>query len=110
MKKLLVNLIFLLIWSSAFPQGKVPSGCSVITISKGDSVFFGGNDDYINPDQYYWVEPGDSSRYGVIWIGTPDNPQQGVNEKGLAYDANGLPRFEVNPHTERIACQRRILP
>ena len=80
----------------------IPSGCSVITLSKGGAVFFGGNDDYINPDQYYWVEPGDSSRYGVIWIGLPDNPQQGVNEKGLAYDSNGLPRFEVNPHTERI--------
>ena len=78
------------------------NGCTVITISKGDSVFFGGNDDYNNPDSYYWVEPGDSSKYGVIWIGTPDNPQQGVNEKGLAYDANGLPRFDVNPHTERI--------
>jgi len=79
----------------------IPSGCTVITISKGDKVFFGGNDDYINPDSWYWVEQGDSSRYGVIWIGTPDNPQQGINEKGLAYDANGLPRFEVNPHTER---------
>ena len=80
----------------------LPSGCSVITISKGDSVFFGGNDDYINPDSYYWVEPGDSSIYGVIWIGKPDDPQQGVNEKGLAYDANGLPRFGLNPHPERI--------
>jgi len=80
----------------------IPFGCTVITISKGENVFFGGNDDYINPDSYYWVQPGDSSRYGVIWIGTPDNPQQGVNDKGLAYDANGLPRFEVNPHTERI--------
>jgi len=78
------------------------SGCSIITISKGDSVFFGGNDDYINPDSYYWVEPGDSTKYGVIWIGTPDNPQQGINEKGLAYDANGLPRIDVNPHKERI--------
>ena len=78
------------------------SGCTVITISKGDSVFFGGNDDFINPDSYYWVEPGDSSRYGVIWIGEPDNPQQGVNEKGLAYDSNGLPRVDVNPHSERI--------
>jgi len=77
-------------------------GCSIITISKGDSVFFGGNDDYINPDSYYWVEPGDSSKYGVIWIGKPDDPQQGVNEKGLAYDANGLPRFGLNPHPERI--------
>jgi len=80
----------------------IPSGCTVITISKGGNVFFGGNDDFINPDQYYWVEPGDSTKYGVIWIGLPDDPQQGVNEKGLAYDANGLPRFEVNPHPERI--------
>lgn len=80
----------------------IPSGCSVITVAKGDNVFFGGNDDYVNPDSYYWVEQGDFSRFGVIWIGTPDNPQQGVNEKFLAYDANGLPRFEVNPHPERI--------
>ncbi len=78
-----------------------PSGCTVITISKGEIVFFAGNDDYINPDSWYFVEQGDSSKYGVIWIGTPDNPQQGVNERGLAYDANGLPRYEVNPHTER---------
>ena len=78
-------------------------GCTVFTISKGDKVFFGGNDDYINPDQYYWVDPGDGDRYGVIWVGTPDNVQQGVNEKGLAYDANGLPRIDVNPHLERPA-------
>jgi hypothetical protein len=81
--------------------GEAPSGCTVFTISKGDQVFFGGNDDYVNPDSYYWVDPGDDERYGVIWIGTPDNVQQGVNEKGLAYDANGLPRVDVNPHPER---------
>lgn len=80
----------------------IPSGCTVFTIAKDGKVFFGGNDDYINPDSYYWVDPGDSSRYGVIWIGKPDNVQQGVNEKGLAYDANGLPRVDVNPHNERI--------
>jgi hypothetical protein len=102
MKKLILILTFNLFFLSAFTQEQVPSGCSVITISKDSSVFFGGNDDSNNPDQYYWVEPGDSSRYGVIWIGKPDNPQQGINEKGLAYDANGLPRYEVNPHTERI--------
>lgn len=83
--------------------GVMPSGCTVFTIARDGKVFFGGNDDYINPDSYYWVDPGDSSKYGVIWIGEPDNVQQGVNEKGLAYDANGLPRFDVNPHNERIA-------
>ncbi len=83
-------------------QAQPPEGCTVISFSKGDIIFFAGNDDYINPDSYYWVEPGDSPRYGVIWIGKPDNPQQGVNEKGLAYDSNGLPRVDVNPHAERI--------
>jgi choloylglycine hydrolase len=79
-------------------NGVFPSGCSVFTIAKGDQVFFGGNDDYIHPDSYYWVDP---QGYGAIWIGTPDNVQQGVNSKGLAYDANGLPRVDVNPHLER---------
>ena len=102
MKRIILITILQLCCLALISQKKVPSGCSVITISKDGSVFFGGNDDYINPDSYYWVQQGDSSRHGVIWIGTPDNPQQGVNEKGLAYDANGLPRFEVNPHTERI--------
>jgi hypothetical protein len=83
-------------------NSSTPSGCTVFTISKGENVFFGGNDDYNNPDSYYWVDPGDSTNYGVIWIGEPDNVQQGVNEKGLAYDANGLPRVDVNPHSERI--------
>jgi hypothetical protein len=79
----------------------IPSGCTVFTISKGDRVFFGGNDDYINPDSYYWVDPGKGEDYGAIWIGPPTNVQQGVNEKGLAYDANGLPSVDTNPHRER---------
>ena len=83
-------------------SGEIPSGCTVFTVSKGDRVFFGGNDDLINPDSYYWVDPDGPQGYGAIWVGTPDNVQQGVNEKGLAYDANGLPRLDVNPHPERI--------
>jgi hypothetical protein len=81
--------------------GSILSGCSVFTVAKGDQVFFGGNDDSNKSDGYYWVDPGDSDNYGAIWIGTRDNVQQGVNEKGLAYDANGLPRVDTNPHLER---------
>ena len=102
MKSALTVAFLCLSAAAALAQKSAVSGCTVITISKGDSVFFAGNDDYINPDSYYWVEPGDSTRYGVIWIGKTDDPQQGVNEKGLAYDANGLPRVDVNPHSERI--------
>ena len=83
-------------------DGTVPCGCTVFTLSKGERIFFGGNDDYINPDSYYWIDPGDAQNYGAIWIGQPDNVQQGINECGLAYDANGLPRVNVNSHSERI--------
>lgn len=63
-------------------DGTVPSGCTVFTLSKGEQVFFGGNDDYINPDNYYWIDPGDTQNYGAIWIGQPDNVQQGVKRAG----------------------------
>lgn len=102
MKSALIGALLILSAATALAQQQPVAGCTVITISKGDSVFFCGNDDFVNPDSYYWVEPGDSSRYGVIWIGKTDDPQQGVNEKGLAYDGNGLPRVDVNPHSERI--------
>ena len=78
-----------------------PRGCTIFTVSQGDRVFFGGNDDYINRDSTYWVDPGSDTRYGAIYFGEPDNVQQGFNEKGLAYDANGLSEAPVNSHPGR---------
>jgi hypothetical protein len=80
--------------------------CTVLTVSQGNRVFFGGNDDYINRDSTYWVDPGSEARYGAsryraIYFGEPDNVQQGFNEKGLAYDSNGLPPASVTSHPGR---------
>ena len=72
--------------------------CTVVTVSQGDRIFFAGNDDYTNRDSCYWVDPGgDGVGYGALYFGEPDNVQQGFNEKGLAYDANGLPDAPVGP-------------
>ena len=73
-------------------------GCTVITVSQGDRVFFAGNDDWHKRDSTYWVDPGSPTRYGAIYFGERDNVQQGFNEKGLAYDANGLPKAAVTSH------------
>ena len=79
-----------------------PRGCTIFTIAKGDRVFFGGNGDWINFEgNYYWVDPGTDTRYGAIYFGVPENVQQGFNEKGLAYDSNGLPRSPITVHTGR---------
>ena len=57
-------IMLTMILASAPPEaegscnGSISSGCTVFTVSKDDQVFFGGNDDYINPDSYYWVDPG----------------------------------------------------
>lgn len=97
MKKTSILIIVLIIIFFPIISGqnsnriKEPVHCTVFTISKGNQVFFGGNDDYTEADSYYWVDTG-GMHYDVLWIGQPDNVQQGVNERHLAYDANGLPR------------------
>jgi hypothetical protein len=83
------------------PCDPPPRGCTVFTVSQGDRVFFAGNDDWHERDSTYWVDPGSDRRYGAIYFGEPDNVQQGFNEKGLAYDANGLPLAPVNSHPGR---------
>jgi hypothetical protein len=80
--------------------------CTVLTVSQGNQVFFGGNDDYNTRDSTYWVDSGGATRYGApgyraIYFGEPDNVQQGFNEKGLAYDANGLAKAPVTSHPGR---------
>jgi hypothetical protein len=82
--------------------------CTVLTVSQGNQVFFGGNHDFggrvgdpDSRDGTYWVDSGDATRYGAIYFGKQDNVQQGFNEKGLAYDANGTPKAPVTHHPGR---------
>jgi hypothetical protein len=60
----------------------VPESCTIFTSSYGDTVLFGNNEDYINPNTYYWVVPLSSGDYGAVYFGF-DNfwPQGGINEK-----------------------------
>ena len=78
-----------------------PESCTIFTASYGDRVLFGNNEDWINPNTYYWVVPSRGGDYGVVYFGF-DNfwPQGGINEKGLAYDVNALPKVALNPHPE----------
>ena len=70
----------------------VPESCTIFTSSYGDTVLFGNNEDWINPQTYYWVCPSSGGDYGAVYFGF-DNlwPQGGINEKGLAFDVNALP-------------------
>lgn len=78
-----------------------PISCTIITASQGDVVLFANNEDWISPDTYYWTRPGSNHTYGAIYFGFDDfYPQGGMNERGLAFDINGLPAVALNPDRE----------
>jgi hypothetical protein len=85
----------------AIVSDPAPESCTIFTASYGDTVLFGNNEDWINPNTYYWAVPPKDGHYGAVYFGF-DNfwPQGGINEKGLAYDVNALPKSPITPHPE----------
>jgi len=83
--------------------------CTIFTASFGNRVLFGNNEDWNKPVSYYWVEPSSDGKYGVVYFGFGNFwPQGGVNEKGLAFDVNALPRSPLNPHPEKPRIDRPL--
>ncbi len=81
----------------------MPGSCTIFSVSKGGSVFFGNNEDWRNPLTYLWVEPAGKGKYGVLCVGFDDfGPQGGINEKGLAFDGNALPYIPIKTYPERL--------
>ena len=79
----------------------VPGSCTIFSASVGDKVLFGNNEDYYKPQTYLWTDPATDGNYGCIYIGFEDYSHQGgINEKGLCFDSNALPKTKVNPHSE----------
>jgi hypothetical protein len=79
----------------------VPGSCTIFSASIGDKVLFGNNEDYNNPNTYYWTEPASDDNYGCLYLGFENDALQGgINEKGLCFDANSLPGSSLNPHYE----------
>jgi len=78
-----------------------PESCTIFTASYGGTALFGNNEDTMNPKTYYWVVPAEEGNYGGVYLGL-DNlfAQGGINEKGLAFDANALRPAPLNRHPE----------
>jgi uncharacterized protein DUF4396/acyl-CoA:6-aminopenicillanic acid acyl transferase len=87
--------------NESFLSSPDPVSCTIFTVSHGQKVFFGNNEDWKNLNTYYWTIPSDDKHYGVVYFGFGNfRPQGGINEKGLAFDINALPRSSLNPHPE----------
>ena len=89
---------------------KYPGFCTIFCFSKGESVFFGNNEDWKDPNTFLWVKPPSDSTLGVVYLGFENLfPQGGINEKGLAFDANALPGIKLMEHPELLKPYQAIV-
>lgn len=82
----------------------VTIACTIVTVSNGETVLFGGNEDQTSNSSFLVVDT--SGTFGVVYFATPWKQwplarQMGINEMGLSYDCNWIPREELTPHPER---------
>ena len=79
--------------------------CTIFTVSYGDRVFYGGNEDYTNTNLIVGFFPPTSLEYGSVRIGyragESQNYQVAMNDQGLVWDINSIPEASLNPHPER---------
>jgi hypothetical protein len=106
---LLIILVFALNVPTMIGQS-IPSlgtdSCSIFSISVGDTVYFGNNEDFLLDRTYAWFVPRQDYNIsnqilnlpGVMLLGFDKNNhvvdgkfQGGMNEYGLCWDSNGLP-------------------
>ena len=101
-KRILVLGMLILAYASS--NITMATACTIFTFSKGDTVLFGNNEDYYNRSDIVYFVPSDGESYGAVYLGQRYtdryNPQGGMNEMGLAFDANALPEASLNDHPE----------
>ena len=72
------------------------SACTACYVAAKGQVLVGNNEDFGNPATKVWFVPRGAGKYGRMYVGFEDlSSQGGVNEKGLWFDAFGLPTKPV---------------
>jgi hypothetical protein len=78
--------------------------CTIISASNSRTVLFAGNQDWFPADSYLVVDK--TGKFGVVFFAHPAKSYElvmmkGINEKGLSYDFNWIPKEKLIPHPER---------
>jgi hypothetical protein len=83
------------------------SGCTIFTITDGEVVLFGNNEDnFQSRHGRIWSYPAANEKYGLILFGFRihddfDVPVGGVNDQGLCVDMNAISRPPLTVHPEK---------
>ncbi len=98
MKSLLTLIAFLI---ASFTT----EACYFIIGKKNDRVLVGYNEDWYRSNSKYWLEhPSKKEKYGAVFFGFGGEfkiAQGGVNERGLFFDGNAIPKQVLNDSTKQ---------
>lgn len=93
-------------------------GCTIFAASYGNTVLFGNNEDMYTEEGFRWFlhfHPPSSRKYGYLTFVSDFGKEGGfieggVNDHGLAWDANALPPFPLIHHPERTPYDPVVFP
>lgn len=96
-RRAIITSPFLLLIVFLVLTGKNLQACTALYMKAGNKILAGNNEDFSNPETRIWFVPaGENGTYGRMLFGFNDlSSQGGINEKGLWFDAFGLPTKAV---------------
>jgi hypothetical protein len=96
---LLVGMIWFVI------ENNQPHSCTIFTAVQGETVLFGDNFDYHEGDLIIGFFPPSATGYGSVHFGYRKGEGQAyqrvVNDQGLAWAVNSVPKAKLTPHPEK---------
>jgi len=98
-----LSFIIILIAFALTPKNQF---CTIFTLNSNGTVIFGSNEDWHSDDLYLGIYPGADGQFGSLRIGYRDGSNQlyynsAINEHGLIWAVNSLPKVALTPHPER---------
>lgn len=78
------------------------SACTAFSASNGRVVLVGNNEDDNNPFTSVWFVPAGKGKYGRLYVGFDNfDPQGGMNERGLWFDAFSAAPIEARDSADK---------
>jgi len=93
--------------TASFSLVSPSSGCTIFTVTDGEVVLFGNNEDnFQSRHGRIWSFPAVNNKNGLVLFGFRlhddfDIPVGGVNDQGLCVDMNAIPRPSLSVHSEK---------
>lgn len=104
-KHLLVLILFAIFPTWFVMESTKPHSCTIFTAVQGKTVLFGDNFDYHEGELIIGYFPPSAEGYGSIHFGYKKGDgqsyQRAVNDQGLAWAVNSIPKGKLNPHPEK---------